>query len=306
VQTVRRIFSSFVTEGKYLGEIAAELNADQIWTTRGRRWSGEVIGKILENEKYTGSVIFNRTSYKLKQKRVKNPNDNWIRYDNACPAIIKPEIFAKAQEFLRVRRQHRSDQEALDRLAALGREKGHLTGAIIAAAENIPSAESYRRRFGSLVAAYRLAGYQPEPRQRRAETAASYNSMLYGIADKIVVTIIELDGRAAFDRATGLLTIDDACLISLGSARAGVQGAGRVRWRVYANRNARSDLTLIVRMDSSNAKIVAYYLLPTAELAGAEAKILRISNAIFTAACRYESFDLLCRVCAGLKDCEAA
>jgi DNA invertase Pin-like site-specific DNA recombinase len=66
VDTVKRIFKSFVSDGKYLSEIASELNADQIRSTRGRRWCGEVIGKILENEKYTECIIFNRSSFKLR------------------------------------------------------------------------------------------------------------------------------------------------------------------------------------------------------------------------------------------------
>jgi hypothetical protein len=39
------------------------------------------------------------------------------------------------------------------RFAALGREKGYLTAAIIDASDGLLSSESYRRRFGSLVAA---------------------------------------------------------------------------------------------------------------------------------------------------------
>jgi hypothetical protein len=70
-----------------ISEIAAELNAEKIRTTRGLRWNGETIGKVLANEAYTGSLIFNRCSYKLKQKRVDNPRDMWIRYDNAFPPV---------------------------------------------------------------------------------------------------------------------------------------------------------------------------------------------------------------------------
>jgi hypothetical protein len=73
VETVRRIFTSFVSEGKYLGEIAAELNAERVRTTRGLRWNGIIAGKIIANEAYVGSLIFNRSSYKLKQCRVENP-----------------------------------------------------------------------------------------------------------------------------------------------------------------------------------------------------------------------------------------
>ncbi|WP_156446773.1 recombinase family protein [Bradyrhizobium yuanmingense] len=298
IETVRRIFTSFVSEGKYLGEIASELNAEQIRTTRGLRWNGETVGKILGNEAYIGSLIYNRSSYKLKQRRVVNPRDMWIRHDEAFPPVIAPELFTKAQEMMRTRRQQRTDQEAIDRLAALGREKGHLTTAIIAAADDILSAESYRRRFGSLVAAYELAGYQPEPRQRLAETADKYRTFLARLAGNIVEQVNRLGGRAIIE-SDGLLCLNDDCRISFGSARAVNYVSDKVRWRIHADRKAKSDLSLIVRMDASNIGIVAYYLLPTADLAETKVRVLRLSNPVFAQACRYDDLEALCRVCAG-------
>jgi DNA invertase Pin-like site-specific DNA recombinase len=298
VATVRRMFGSFVTEGKCPSEIAAELNADQIRTVRGRRWGGITVRQILVNEKYTGCIIFNRSSYKLKQKRVANPADMWIRHDNAFPPLVAPETFAKAQEIMRLREQQRSDQEALERLAAVGREKGYLTRAIIGASQDVLSGETYRRRFGSLVAAYKLAGYQPAPRQRCRQAAAKARSLLGELKMEIVASIEKLGGRATIEQDTGLLRINDEFHLSLGAALAISSGVGRqVRWTVHANRNAQSDLTLVVRTDASNAATVAYYLLPTADIAQARVKHLRISNRIFAEACRYDNLDALCRTC---------
>ena len=73
----------------------------------------------------------------------------------------------------------------------------------------------------------------------------------------------------------------------------------RVRWRVHADRKAQSDLSLIVRMDASNTGIVAYYLLPTADLAETKVRVLRLSNPVFAQACRYDDLEALCHVCAG-------
>jgi DNA invertase Pin-like site-specific DNA recombinase len=307
VETVRRMFGSFVTEGKRPSEIAAELNADQIRTVRGSRWSAITVRQILVNEKYTGCIIFNRSSYKLKQKHVVNPPDMWIRRDNAFPPLVAQEMFAKAQEIMRLREQQRSDQEALERLAAVGREKGYLTRAIIGASEDVLSGESYRRRFGSLVAAYKLAGYQPAPRQRCKEAAAKSRSLLGHLTTEIVAGIEKLGGRATIEQDTGLLCINDEFHLSLGAALAISSGAGsKVRWTVHANRSARSDLTIVIRTDASNAKIVAYYLLPTADIAQAKVKHLRISNRIFAEACRYDNVDALCRTCVGIDERGAA
>lgn len=306
VETVRRMFNAFAFEGKYLGDIAAELNAAHIRTTRGLRWTGETVGKILANEAYTGSLIFNRSSFKLKQKRVDNPREMWIRSDDAFPAVVSPELFNKAQEVMRARRAKRSDREAIDRLAALGREKGHLSTAIIAAADGILSAESYRRRFGSLVAAYALAGYQPEPHQRRSEATARFRERVTGMAGEIAVTIESLGGVATLEPESGTLRLGDGCRIAIGSARAVTDGAKRVRWKIHANRRAKAELTLILRMNASNDAVASCYLLPTNDLAQARGKILRITNPVFAQACRYESLDAFCRLCVGLDERRAA
>lgn len=167
--------------------------------------------------------------------------------------MIAPELFPKAQEIMRTRRQQRTGQEAIARPAAIGREKGHLATAIIAAADNILSAESYRRRFGSPVAAYELAGYQPEPRQRLAQNGRSVSDTSCSACRKIVEQVNRLGGRAMID-PDGLLCVNDECRISLGSARAVNYVSDRVRWRIHADPKANSDLSLIVRMDASNTE----------------------------------------------------
>jgi hypothetical protein len=45
------------------------------------------IHQILTNEKYIGNNIFNRVSYKLKQRRVVNQRDTWVRADGAFTAV---------------------------------------------------------------------------------------------------------------------------------------------------------------------------------------------------------------------------
>lgn len=56
---------------------------------------------------------------------------------------------------------HLSDQAMLDRLADLLRVKGRLSNRIVNASPTLPCAESYKRRFGTMVAAYAAIGYAP-------------------------------------------------------------------------------------------------------------------------------------------------
>ena len=300
IETVRRIFHSLVFDGKYFGEIATELNAEQIRTTRGERWSGFTVAKILSNETYTGSLIYNRSSSKLKQRRIENPREMWIRRDEAFPPVISTELFTKAQEVMRERRRRRTDHEAIDRLAALSREKGRLTTAIIDAANDVLSAEAYRHRFGSLATAYELAGYQPEPRYRRAETRARYRAVLSQIAEEAGARINGLGGQAVVNPESSLICISQGCRVSLNAARAVSNGGGRIRWQISASSNAETDLTLIARLDASNEKVVAYYLLPTPALTQSALSPVRLSNKVLRQACRFEGLDEFCRLCVGL------
>jgi DNA invertase Pin-like site-specific DNA recombinase len=296
IETVRRMFRSFVSEGKYLGEIAAELNNDGIRTTLGQRWSGITVGKILSNETYTGSLIYNRSSTKLKQKRIENPRDMWIRRDEAFPPVISSELFAEAQMLLRERRQHRTDQEAIDRLKALSREKGRLTTAIIDAASDTLSAEGYRHRFGSLAAAYELAGYRSEPRYRHAETKERYRIALTKIGEEVVARINGLGGQAVFNRESFHICIGRECRVSLKAARAVSSGQGRICWQIGATRKDRADLVLIVRLDATNEKIAAFYLLPTVALLQIATKSVRLTNDVLRQACRFELLEDFCRL----------
>jgi hypothetical protein len=59
-----------------------------------------MIMRILENETYTGTRIYNKTWSRLKQKIRKNPTQEWVRAENAFEAIIDPQAFRIAQERL--------------------------------------------------------------------------------------------------------------------------------------------------------------------------------------------------------------
>ena len=79
---VQSIYLMFVEEGKSEREIALVLNQRGVMSDLGRPWTRASIHQILTNEKYIGNNIFNRVSYKLKQRRVVNHRDTWVRADS--------------------------------------------------------------------------------------------------------------------------------------------------------------------------------------------------------------------------------
>ena len=74
-------------------EIAADLNTQGLVTDLGRPWTRGTVHQVLTNEKYVGNNVYNRTSFKLKKKHVRNPPDMWVRADGAFEAIVDPEAF---------------------------------------------------------------------------------------------------------------------------------------------------------------------------------------------------------------------
>jgi hypothetical protein len=299
VRTVRRIFASYVIRKKSKIEIAAELNADQIPRPSGEKWRECTIRHILTNEAYIGNNVYNQTSYKLKQTRVTNPPDMWIRRDGAFQAIVPPEMFAKAQEIISkiVRRpQHRiSDHEALRRLRLLCQEEGRLSHRIIVAARNVPSRGFYVRRFGSLAAAYSAIGYQPESDIREAKVRSIVNST----AQEILTNVKKLGGKAVFCDETWSVTLDERWTMSLYVAWSVTDGPGHSRrWKIKAIARSKSDHALLIRMNKFNEEIRDYYyLVPAYALANAKNEKFAISH-YFSSAYRHDSLDALYRICA--------
>jgi DNA invertase Pin-like site-specific DNA recombinase len=87
IRTVRRMYHLFV-DGHSEQEIAETLNAEGLRTDRSRSWTRGTVHQVLTNEKYVGDNVYNRTSFKLKKRRVRNPPDMWIRANGAFAPIV--------------------------------------------------------------------------------------------------------------------------------------------------------------------------------------------------------------------------
>ncbi len=76
------------------------LNERGISTDLGRRWTRGTVHQILINEKYIGNNVWNRISFKLKRKRVRNSPDMWIRAEGAFEPIVDRTLFDAAQAII--------------------------------------------------------------------------------------------------------------------------------------------------------------------------------------------------------------
>ena len=91
---VREIFESSL-HGNGLKEICKALN-DRGVTNRGKRWYKGGLHYLLNNEAYTGTAVWGRTS---KGEKTQDP----VRVEGAWPALVSRELFDAVQEAMRDR-----------------------------------------------------------------------------------------------------------------------------------------------------------------------------------------------------------
>ena len=292
IEHVRRMYSWFVEEGLVESEIAARLNDMGVLTDLGRAWTRATVHEVLTNEKYVGNNVYNRVSFKLKKLRVVNTPDMWIRKESAFDGIVPPDVFYTAQGIIRARARRFTDQELIDRLRGLFRNKGLLSGLIIDESEGMPSASVYVHRFGSLIRAYQLVGYTPDRDYRYLEVNRHLRRMHPEVVTQIETQIAELGGEVVRDPATDLLLVNREFKVSVVLARANRVGENHSRWKIRMDRGLSPDISVAARLDHANASLLDFYLLPSIDFGTARIN-LRDRNPIELESYRFDSLDFL-------------
>jgi len=149
IDQVRRIYSMFVDQGLSEQEISLRLNREGILTDRARPWTRSSVHQILTNEKYIGNNVFNRVSFKLKQKRVVNSPETWVRAEGVYPSVVTLALFNRARSIIDARSNHYSDEQLLSMLRAILEEEGSLSGVVIDERADMPSSSGSRLTFES-------------------------------------------------------------------------------------------------------------------------------------------------------------
>ncbi len=291
VETVRQIYRLFTLQRRNEAEIATLLNKEGISGDLGRSWTRGAVHQILTNEKYVGDNVYNRSSCKLKAKRVTNAPDQWVRCENAFEPLVDRDFFNAARFIIEERSRRLTDQDLLDKLSALLRDKGWLSGLVIDELDDMPSSSIYRHRFGSLIRAYSLIGYSPGRDYRYIETNKKLREMHPSVVANIVARLQEVGATVDCNPATDILTINGEFDVSVVIARYQLTEAGSARWKIRLDSGLRPDITIAVRMDSVNEQAQDYYLLPWLDV-GAEPQLkLAPDNGIMLDAYRYENLD---------------
>ncbi|MFP5479205.1 MAG: recombinase family protein, partial [Alphaproteobacteria bacterium] len=290
VRTVRWIYNRFLKHGRSESEIAAELNERGILTDLDRAWTRATVHQILTNEKYIGNNVYNRRSFKLKQKRVANDPEMWIRSEGAFDAIVEPKQFQKVQAIIAARNRRFSDDEMLERLTRLFQRHGYISGLVIDEADGMPSSGAYAHRFGSLIRAYSLVGFTPDRDYHYIEVNRLLRLFHGDEVERVIHEITRPGGTVTRNPATDLLTINGEFTASVAVARCRETSTGGLRWKIRFDTGLVPDITIAIRMDRTNTAALDYYLLPQFEM---RTKPLGLAeeNGLMLDAFRFETLD---------------
>lgn len=292
IRIVQLIYKLFIDDGLMESEIAARLNSMAVKTDLDRTWTRATVHEVLTNEKYIGNNVYNRVSFKLKKLRVENTPDMWVKKIGAFEPIISPDVFYTAQGIARARAHRYSDEELIDRLRTLYRQRGILSGLIINEAEGVPSTSIYMHRFGSLLRAYQMVGFTPDRDYGYLEANKFIRRMHPEIVNSTESMILTMGGSVQRDPSTDLLRINEEFTLSLVLARCQTPESGRHHWKIRFDAGLLPDITVAVRLTADNQSALDYYLLPSLDFGQARINLAERNPAEFESY-RFDSLDYL-------------
>jgi DNA invertase Pin-like site-specific DNA recombinase len=290
IDTVRRMYRLFAQDGQSEHAIAVLLNEEGNLTDLKRPWTRGTVHQVLTNEKYVGNNLYNRTSFKLKKKRIVNPPEMWIRADAAFRPVVEPALFELVRQIIAERSRRFSNDDMLVRLAELLKTVGRLSGLVIDERDDMPSSSAYRSRFGSLLRAYTLVGYSPVRDYDYVVINRALRTMHPQVVQDAIEAIQNRGGTVSVDPATDLLTVNGEFTASIVISRCVEMLSGALRWNIRLDAGLRPDITVAIRMDAGNKTALDYYLLPRLSTAPGSLR-LREDNGLSIDGFRYESLD---------------
>lgn len=257
---VVKMYRWFVTDGLAISQIAARLNAQGIHTDKANPWNYMTVRQVLTNEKYIGNSVFNRRSYKLKKKHVKNPLEMWVRKEGAFEAIVPRTLFEQAKAIMSARAAKLTDAEMVNCLQTLLNRCGTLSSKLIDSEADIPSAASYRARFGSLSEAYQRVSFFPSRNTQYFSVNRRIRRYIPELIDIIEDILTTNGGRVVKGSALNLLTLNDEFSISLNVFKACSQGHIQM-WRPFGQIEP-ADVSIVARMKACNETAFDFLVLP--------------------------------------------
>ena len=180
IATIQRIFREFADAGRGTQAIAEGLNRDGIVAPGRGAWDGPKVHRILVNELYVGTLVYNKTTQKLKTPPRHNPKGAWVKTARAFDPIIEQSLFDQAQRALAQAALRFTPEFMLEQLIRLFDEHGYLRPCLLSADAAAPSPSTYAKRFTSLDAAY-----QQVFRITLSKVRAEVESLVKGLVQQV-------------------------------------------------------------------------------------------------------------------------
>jgi DNA invertase Pin-like site-specific DNA recombinase len=268
VKIINRIFAEYVERKKSQEEIVRQLNREGVPNHLARPWTRRMIDYVLSDERYVGNVIYNRESYPLRERKIRNPPELWVKHSRAIKPAVSEDVFLKARRRLTLRWQHLDDDQLLARLKALLAKEGRLSEALINNTLGIPAINVYCDRFGSLRNAYRRIGYEADWDFDWIDRKDEFNQLLSDTAENIVA-VLKMAGLAArYEPGIDQLTVEDRTAVSLRLARPWQTPTRKTMWTISRRNFLREGHIAVIRLATDRVHILDYLLLPTSEMIG--------------------------------------
>lgn len=150
---VQRIFKEFALGDGDERHIADGLNRDGIASPGGALWDIGKVRRILRNELYIGTMVYNKSTQRLLSPTRPNPRSEWIRTQAAFEGIVSKELFSAVQSVFDEQQRRRTPAFLLEELKRVYARYGIVTPRLIKSS-GVPSLHAYRRLFRTLDSAF--------------------------------------------------------------------------------------------------------------------------------------------------------
>jgi len=256
LRTIRKIYSLFLDAGLDRTAIARWLNEKGVPYSRGK-WNNQTVNTILTHARYTGSVVFNRRSERLRSKRKSNPPEQWVVQPNSFPAIIPRERFDAVQRKLNDRVNRRSNERLAEELRDFVDKHGRATQLMIATDPTMASTCTYAERFGSFSRALALATRERHGGFSEIERRAH---LKLGLQDEFAR--IMAANSVLCRRKNGVFRSSSHPPVLLDVARCRVLKSGQLRWEIrYPLKGVEGLRCITLRLDPDNRQPLDYLLI---------------------------------------------
>ncbi len=181
VAVIRRLFHEFAEERRHEHAVAEGLNRDGILSPGGGAWDAAKVRDILTDERYAGTMIYNRTTQKLKTPTRRNPKDQWIRTPESFEPLIEPSVFAKTQQIFAERARFYTPEYMLEKLDSLFKMHGLVRSSLVRSAADMPSPSTYLKHFGSMDVAFQRLFHEA-----RTAAGSQVSEHIEGLVNQVV------------------------------------------------------------------------------------------------------------------------